>query len=685
MQRMTTDRPLVSVIIPVYNTERYLEQCIKSIVDQAVDDIEIICVDDGSSDGSLEKLNELGDRYGNIKVISQSNKGAGVARNVGIDHAKGRYYAFLDSDDYYSPDHLRKLVQAIEKNGSDIAVCGSYLYDDRTGELTSGNTLKLKTLTGLTFDPRSIPDRIFNFCRSWAWDKLFDADFIKDNGLRFQDLRSNNDIFFVYSALCSAGSITVVNRKLCYHRINTGDSLQDNISSSFENIFLSRDKLYGYLVERDMFGLYGQSFYDDLINKIYYYLKKLGRTDSYDGYLTYLRRNVFPKYRLFESRSDQVKPEVYDIVKGIALGEDYVRIQTDAQIREIFSKIDQLPAKERNVLMDLLVDRPVARSLVSGKIDTDMDAAKTLYRISAMVSDRNLSEYVRILLESKKRSDHEEAVRIVTGHSGQKWTLPYLARIYRNGLGTDKDLSVASGYYERAIEKGLTWIVPEYCKLLWEMGDETAVGRIVGLASDHDHPLCHVYLGRAYFQGKGTVQDPHRARSEFGSAYSGGITWILPELFDATESVGETDGLKELIAPLQSYASEGDPNCMVRLARAYRYGTGVETDRLLSKAYYEAAISAGMEWVHGEYDSLMESMDGEPGTDDVSRLYLLKLEIEARKQPELLVRELFPLLEKEGSTGSMARITALATEYSAKGNRECTEYLKRSSKGRTPD
>ena len=99
----------ISVVIPVYNVEKYLEQCLDSVIAQSFEDIEVICVNDGSTDSSLEILKRYANNDSRIKIISQKNKGAGAARNVGIENAAGEYVYFMDSDDYLNADAFERL------------------------------------------------------------------------------------------------------------------------------------------------------------------------------------------------------------------------------------------------------------------------------------------------------------------------------------------------------------------------------------------------------------------------------------------------------------------------------------------------------------------------------------------------------------------------------------------------
>ncbi len=118
----------VSVIIPVYNVEPYLKQCMDSVVGQTLKDIEIICVDDGSTDGSLDILKEYATEDSRIQIIEQKNAGAGAARNNGMRHATGKYLSFLDSDDFFEPRMLEKAYDLAEKDQADFVAYKSDQY-----------------------------------------------------------------------------------------------------------------------------------------------------------------------------------------------------------------------------------------------------------------------------------------------------------------------------------------------------------------------------------------------------------------------------------------------------------------------------------------------------------------------------------------------------------------------------
>lgn len=226
---------LVSVIVPVYNVENYLRQCLDSITGQTLKNIEIICVDDSSTDGSKQILEEYAKRDQRVKVISQSNKGAGAARNNGLSLAQGKYLSFLDSDDFFEPDMLELAYQKAEEDKADFVVFKSdqyYTDEDRYAEVSW--TLREKEIPPYTpFNHRQMTDNIFKVFVGWAWDKLYNREFVLENHLLFQEQRTSNDLLFVFSAVAIAKRISVVKKVLAHQRRDAKDSLSKTRENSW--------------------------------------------------------------------------------------------------------------------------------------------------------------------------------------------------------------------------------------------------------------------------------------------------------------------------------------------------------------------------------------------------------------------------------------------------------------------
>lgn len=212
---------LVSIVVPVYNVEKYLEETLNSIINQNYVSWELICVDDCSTDNSLGILNEFSRIDRRIKVIASSeNHGAGYARNIGIIEANGSYLAILDADDIYSQNFLKNLVYSALNTDADVTVCRTNKLIEATGTIENIPwTIKEPLLPkSKIFRPFNFSKYVFQSFVGWSWDKLFKKDFIDRSGLKFQEIRSTNDAYFVYLSLCFAQTISIVPDILVTHR-----------------------------------------------------------------------------------------------------------------------------------------------------------------------------------------------------------------------------------------------------------------------------------------------------------------------------------------------------------------------------------------------------------------------------------------------------------------------------------
>ncbi len=253
----------ISVIIPVYNEELYLEQCLDSVCNQTLREIEILCIDDGSTDASLNILEQFANKDFRIKVFRQWNQYAGTARNLGIQKAQGKYLCFLDSDDFFAPDLLEKMYQAAEENQSEIVICEAQYFDDKTGEIIERNIpLERQFLPpdSNNFCKNNIAEGIFQITNGWAWDKLFLARFIQNNKLRFVGSRTANDGYFVYMALALADKITKIHEVLVTQRIHNSNSLVNTRVQSWKCGFDMVDDIKRGLLEKKIYVQLEKSF-----------------------------------------------------------------------------------------------------------------------------------------------------------------------------------------------------------------------------------------------------------------------------------------------------------------------------------------------------------------------------------------------------------------------------------------
>lgn len=226
--------PCVTVVVPVFNSEEYLRQCLDSIVAQTLADIEIICIDDGSTDASLEILRQYAALDSRIRILEQPNLRAGVARNNGMKQARGEYLAFWDSDDYFDTTALEKMYAQCKADDADICVCGaSRIMDGVNTPVKEGFYLqKSKIPETVPFNIDTNRDFILTFTNAAPWNKLYRRSFVEQNGIEYSTAANSEDVYFVEVALCLAGRITVVDEPLIVYRRDRPGSLTNTIADS---------------------------------------------------------------------------------------------------------------------------------------------------------------------------------------------------------------------------------------------------------------------------------------------------------------------------------------------------------------------------------------------------------------------------------------------------------------------
>jgi len=253
-------KPKVSIIIPVYNVENYLRECLDSIVNQPFKDIEIICIDDGSTDSSYEILEEYAKKEERFVLFKQENKGAGAARNKGIDIAKGEYLYFLDGDDYLLNDSLENLYLKIYQNNADICLAKQCLLKEEIIEDTKSLRIDLLPLKE-TFIASDIPKKNFQIASIGVYTKIYKKDFIKINNINFQNIKTTNDVYFNFIALILANKITYIDKPVIVYRVNVPNCLTSKRGKSLDNINIAYEGIQDILKHHEVFSLYEYSFY----------------------------------------------------------------------------------------------------------------------------------------------------------------------------------------------------------------------------------------------------------------------------------------------------------------------------------------------------------------------------------------------------------------------------------------
>ncbi len=266
--------PKVSVIIPVYNVEKYLRECLDSVVNQTLKDLEIILVDDGSTDSSLSICQEYEQIDSRIKVLKQKNQGAGVARNRGLDSASGDYLYFLDSDDFIDLHNLEKMYSQISKTDSDICFCKNNIFNENSNciENIDYSTNKEVIPNLETFSRKDIPNDILQICVPNLFIKLYKTEFIRKNCLRFQEIKTCNDVYFNNISLLLADKITYVDEDLITYRQNSSTCLSANRGKSSTCVILAYEEVIKYIKSKNIWEEVKETVYKKAIDNFLYEL-----------------------------------------------------------------------------------------------------------------------------------------------------------------------------------------------------------------------------------------------------------------------------------------------------------------------------------------------------------------------------------------------------------------------------
>lgn len=207
-------KDLISIIIPVYNIEDYVSECIESVIAQTYNNIEIILVDDGSTDSSRKICDKYAKKDNRIIVVHKENGGLSDARNVGINTAKGSYLGFVDGDDLVAPDMYQRLIEEAIVTDSDIATCKFDYYDKNLNTNKKNNEKVLDVCDGFCAIKYLFNDLI---CGNYAWNKLYKAALFKDT--EYPKGKYFEDIFTTYKLFLKANKVVLLNDSLYYYRV----------------------------------------------------------------------------------------------------------------------------------------------------------------------------------------------------------------------------------------------------------------------------------------------------------------------------------------------------------------------------------------------------------------------------------------------------------------------------------
>lgn len=293
----------VSIIIPNYNAEAYIERCLNSILNQNYSNIEIIIIDDGSTDNSWQKILWYANQNKVIKAIRQENMNASIARNKGIEIATGEYLFFLDSDDILYPDSLTKMVECMEKDQSDMVIGNFHKIDVQDNVIMDCCNVKQSEVIN---DTMSLAKMVPN-----PSNKLYKASIVLKYGIVFGNVRIGQDLNFYLKYLLKCQKISLFNKNIYGWRV-VSDSISNKASFRIFDITESFKDVHKFYIQQGASNLYDE--YISMVEYCHYYLqmeKQVLFSDSYarkiivDYFIYHLRQmNVRKCLNFSENRKD---------------------------------------------------------------------------------------------------------------------------------------------------------------------------------------------------------------------------------------------------------------------------------------------------------------------------------------------------------------------------------------------
>ena len=268
--------------MPMYNASKYLKEALESLRNQKYKNFEAIVVDDGSTDNSVDIVEQFIRIDKRFKLFKQKNQHAGVARNTGLRYATGEYVIFLDADDIFHSDMLQKLHVDIEKYDADIITFNYYVFSKKYYK----HEYKLK-YSGQLKTPFEIKDDLFNIDPGIPWNKLYKMEFIKRTGLQFQNTINTNDVYFTRMSFALAKNIYFSSNTLISYRSGNANSVQGRHLKNPEAFYIAFKGIIGTLKTEMLFDTYKITTQKMIINVCLWKLRAADTEESFSVVFNY--------------------------------------------------------------------------------------------------------------------------------------------------------------------------------------------------------------------------------------------------------------------------------------------------------------------------------------------------------------------------------------------------------------
>jgi len=478
--------PKVSIIMPVYNAEPYLRQCINSLRYQTLRDFELICVNDGSTDNSANILEYFAKNDSRINVINKENSNAGDARNSGMEIASGDYLVFLDADDFFEPNLLQRQYETCVFNNADMSICSGAIFDDSSKNYKEATWfLNEKILPEKKiFSWKDCPDTLFQITSPAAWTKMFRKEFVIKHNLQFQSIIRSNDLYFVFSALALSERIAICNEVLLYYRTNVPFSLQAANSKSPLEFLKALSALQQKLKGEHIYAALERSFANTALSNIMNNIER------------------------------QTDPGAADEITSVFIDNYIYQYDIAGKPKEWF-------VAHRYVQYKALLEAHMSKSEVEGILAVNKDDKPY---VSVIVPIYNVEDFIAECLESLEKQTLKkiEVILVDDGSPDNSVAIVekfidrnsnfHLYRKENGGLGSARNHGVlfASGDYVLFLDSD-DKLTPEACEVLYKKASESdsdiVFGRSVWKYEDRTESVAYLEKWYAFDDDKNFRED----------------------------------------------------------------------------------------------------------------------------------------------------------------------------------
>lgn len=303
---------MVSVIIPVYNVEKYIEQCINSILNQTYKNIEIVIVDDGSTDNSYNIIKKYIKSSDNIRYIKQDNQGVSEARNKGLNKARGEFILFVDPDDYLELDCIEKMINKIKSTQSDIVISGfRAFYENKK----NADKYHIYSLSDKVYNSEEVINMLLEqIVKGYVWDKLFRRESLIKHNFKFEKGRYVQDWFPVFKEIYMSRTISFIDSPLYNYRLREGSTVHKRNMKITEDYYHATMSIKEYIINNHI-NVNKRSMNTFKINTFYNLIR-----NYYVGYEHKNKRKVYKSFK----NSDYNKSNIH--LKDILLNNNSSKI-----------------------------------------------------------------------------------------------------------------------------------------------------------------------------------------------------------------------------------------------------------------------------------------------------------------------------------------------------------------------